>query len=191
MIWQTFVNETFRLIYIISLKSESCIVVSTSLWPHGLYGPWNSGQNTGVGSLSLLQGIFPTQGSNPVFPYCRQILYLLSHNRIPYTSFSSVQFSSVIQYCPTLCDPMNHSTTGLPVHHQLPESTETHVNRVGDAIQPSRLLSSTSLPALNLSQNQGLFKWVILLHHDYKMESSLKMSFTYTLEWVYISNTLL
>ena len=191
MIWQTFVKETFRLIYIISLKSESCIVVSTSLWPHGLYGPWNSGQNTGVGSLSLLQGIFPTQGSNPVFPYCRQILYQLSHNRSPYTSFSSVQFSSVIQYCPTLCDPMNHSTTGLPVHHQLPESTETHVNRVGDAIQPSHLLSSTSLPALNLSQNQGLFKWVILLHHDYKMESSLKMSFTYTLEWVYISNTLL
>ena len=191
MIWQTFVKETFRLIYIISLKSESCIVVSTSLWPHGLYGPWNSGQNTGVGSLSLLQGIFPTQGSNPVFTYCRQILYQLSHNRSPYTSFSSVQFSSVIQYCPTLCDPMNHSTTGLPVHHQLPESTETHVNRVGDAIQPSHLLSSTSLPALNLSQNQGLFKWVILLHHDYKMESSLKMSFTYTLEWVYISNTLL
>ena len=54
--------------------------MSDSLWPHGLYSPWNSpGQNTGVGSLSLLQGIFPTQGSNPGLPHCRQILYQLSH----------------------------------------------------------------------------------------------------------------
>ena len=62
-----------------SLWSESCSIVSDSLWPHGLYSPWNSpGQNTGVGSLSLLQGIFPTQGSNPGLPHCRQILYQLS-----------------------------------------------------------------------------------------------------------------
>ena len=61
-------------------ESESCSVVSDSLQPPGLYSPWNSpGQNTGVGSLSLLQGIFPTQGSNPVLPHCRQILYQLSH----------------------------------------------------------------------------------------------------------------
>ena len=60
--------------------SKSCSVVSDSLWPHGLYSPWNSaGQNTGVGSLSLLQGIFPTQGSNPGLLHCRQILYQLSH----------------------------------------------------------------------------------------------------------------
>ena len=60
--------------------SESHSVVSDSLWPHGLYSPWNSpGQNTGVGSLFLLQGIFPTQGSNPGVPRCRQILYQLSH----------------------------------------------------------------------------------------------------------------
>ena len=60
--------------------SESHSVVSDSLWPHGLYSPWNSpGQNTGVGSPSLLQGIFPTQGSNPGLPNCRQILYQLSH----------------------------------------------------------------------------------------------------------------
>ena len=63
----------------------------------------------------------------------------------------SVQFSSVAQSCPTLCDPMNHSTPGLPVHHQLPESTQTHVHRVSDAIQPSHPLSSPSPPALNLS----------------------------------------
>ena len=62
--------------------SESCSVVSDSLWPHGLYSPWNSpGQNTGVGSLSLLQEIFPTQGSNPGFPHCRWILYQLSNKR--------------------------------------------------------------------------------------------------------------
>ena len=70
----------------------------------------------------------------------------------------SVQFSSVPQSCPTLCDPMNYSTPGLPVHHRLPESTQTHVHQVGDAIQSSHPLSSPSLPALNLSQHQGLFK---------------------------------
>ena len=61
-----------------------------------------------------------------------------------------LQFSSVAQSCPTLCDPMNHSTPGLPVHHQLPESTQTHVHRVSDAIQPSHPLLSPSPPTLNL-----------------------------------------
>ena len=65
-----------------------------------------------------------------------------------------VQFSSVAQSCPTLCDPMNRSTPGLPVHHQLPEFTETHVHRVGDAIQPSHPLLSPSTPAPNPSQHQ-------------------------------------
>ena len=69
-----------------------------------------------------------------------------------------LQFSSVTQSCPTLCDPMNGSMPGLPVHHQLPEFTHTHVHRVGDAIQPSHPLSSPSPPAPNLSQNQGLFQ---------------------------------
>ena len=71
-----------------------------------------------------------------------------------------VQFTSVNQSCPTLCDPMNHSNPSLPVHHQLLEFTKTHVHWVGDAIQPSRLLLSLSPPALNLSKYQGLFKWV-------------------------------
>ena len=70
------------------------------------------------------------------------------------------QFSSVAQLCPTLCDPMSCSTPGLPVQHQLPEPTQTHVHWVGDVIQPSHPLSSPSPPALNLSQYQGLFKWV-------------------------------
>ena len=71
---------------------------------------------------------------------------------------SNIQFSSVAQLCPTLCDPMNCTTPGLPVQHQLLESTQTHVHRVGDAIQPSHPLSSPSPPALNLSQHQGLFQ---------------------------------
>ena len=70
------------------------------------------------------------------------------------------EFSSVAQLCPTLCDPMDCGTPGLPVHHQLPEFTETHVHRVGDAIQPSHPLSSPSPPAFNLPQRQGLFQWV-------------------------------
>ena len=67
----------------------------------------------------------------------------------------SVQFSSVAQSCPTLCDPMNCSTPGLPVHHQLLEFTQTHVHRVNDAIQPSHPLSYPSPPAPNPSQHQG------------------------------------
>ena len=69
-----------------------------------------------------------------------------------------VQFSSVAQSCPTLCDPMNFSMPGLPVHLQLPEFTQTHVHWVSDAIQLSHPLSSPSPPALNLSQHQGLFQ---------------------------------
>ena len=70
----------------------------------------------------------------------------------------SVQFSSVAHSCPALCDPMNCSMPGLPVHHQLPEFTQTHVHRVSDAIQPFHPLSSPSPPAPNPSQNQGLFQ---------------------------------
>ena len=76
----------------------------------------------------------------------------------------SLQFSSVTQSCPTLCDPMNCSMPGFPVHHQLPEFTQTHVHRVGDAIQPSHPLSSPSPPTFLLSQHQGFFKWVSSSH---------------------------
>ena len=71
---------------------------------------------------------------------------------------SSVQFSSVAQSCPTPCNPMNHSTPGLPVHHHLPEFTQTHIHRVHDAIQPSHPLSSPSPPAPNPSQHQSLLQ---------------------------------
>ena len=80
----------------------------------------------------------------------------------------SVQFSSVAQSCPTLCDPMNRSTPGLPVHHQLPEFTQTHVHWVGDAIQPSQL-SSPFPPAPNPSQHQSIFQWVISSHEVAKV----------------------
>ena len=81
----------------------------------------------------------------------------------------SVQFSSVTQSCPTLCDPMNRSTPGLPVHHQLPEFTQTHVHRVGDAIQPSHPLSSPSPPAPTPSQDQSLFQWLNSSHEVAKV----------------------
>ena len=70
----------------------------------------------------------------------------------------SVQFSSVAQLCPTLCDPMGCSTPGLPVHHQLPGLTQTHAHRVSDAVQSSHPLSSPSPPTFNGSHHQGLFK---------------------------------
>ncbi|CAI9153443.1 unnamed protein product [Rangifer tarandus platyrhynchus] len=83
--------------------------------------------------------------------------------------FRSVQFSSVAQSCLTLCDPLNRSTPGLPVHHQLPETTQTHVHRVDDAIQPSHPLLSPFPPALDLSQHQGLFKGVSSSHQVAKV----------------------
>ena len=76
----------------------------------------------------------------------------------------SVQFSSVAQSCPTLCDPMNCSMPGLPVHHQLLEFTQTHVHQVSDAIQPSHPLLSPSPPDPNPSQHQSLFQWVNSSH---------------------------
>ena len=81
----------------------------------------------------------------------------------------SVQFSSVAQSCPTLCDPMNRSKPGLPVYHQLPEFTQTQVHWVGDAFQPSHPLSSPSPPAFDLSQHHGLFQWVSTLHQVAKV----------------------
>ena len=80
-----------------------------------------------------------------------------------------VQFSSVFQSCPTLCDPMDCSMPGSPVHHQLPEFTQTHVHWVSDAIQPSHPLSSPSPSALNLSQHQGLFKLISPSHQVAKV----------------------
>ena len=80
-----------------------------------------------------------------------------------------VQFSSIAQSCLILCNPMDCSTPGFPIRHQLPELTQTHVHGVGDAIRPSHPLSSPSPPAFNLSQHQGLFQWVGSSHHVAKV----------------------
>ena len=100
--------------------------------------------------------------------HCPSSYLLVSHTKsglqkVPIKIyFSTVQFSSVTQSCLIFCDPMDCSTAGLPVHCQLPDFTQTHVHWVGDAIQPSHPLSSLSPPAFNLSQHQGLLKWVTL-----------------------------
>ena len=87
-----------------------------------------------------------------------ELKHKLKYKKILNEWWQSVQVSSVAQSCPTLCNPMNHSMPGLPVHHQLPEFTQTHVHLVSDAIQPSHPLSSPSPPAPNPSQHQGLFQ---------------------------------
>ena len=111
--------------------------------------------------------------------YKQFVISIIQMERTPHTwrhwcsgrlnNLPRVQFSSVVQLCPTLCDPMDHCTPGLPVRHQLPEPTQTHVHWVGDAIQPSHPLSSPSPPAINLSQHQGLFKWVSSSHQVAKV----------------------
>ena len=141
-------------------------VTSDSLWLCRLYPTkhvclWNfPGKNTGVGRHSLLQRIFPVQVLNPGLLHCRQILY----HWATWEVLVWPQFSSVAQSCLTLCNPMDCSTPGLPVHHQLPEFTQTHVHWVGDAIQPSHPLSSPSPPAFSLSQHQGFFSNESVLH---------------------------
>ena len=99
-----------------------------------------------------------------------------------------VQFSSVTQLCLTLCDPMDHSMPGLPVHHQLPEFTQTHVHWVSDAIQPSHPLSSPSPPAFNLSQHQGLSQGVSSLYQVVKiLEFQLQHQ---SFQWVFRTDLL-
>ena len=105
---------------------------------------------------------------------CRWILYhckwlLMWNIYFLYKPNNFHQIRSVSQSCPTLCDPVNHSTPGLPVHHQLPEFTQTHVHRVIDAIQPSHPLSSPSPLAPNPSQHQSLFQWVNSSHEVAKV----------------------
>ena len=105
--------------------------------------------------------------------------------------FHWIQFSSVVQSSPTLCDPVNRSKPGLPIHHQLPQLTQTHVHWVGDAIQPSHPLSSPSTPAFDLSQHQGLFQWVSSSHQVTKvLEFQLQhQSFQNTQGWSALGST--
>ena len=116
-------------------------------------------KNTGVDSLSLLQGIFLTQESNQVFCIAGGFFTSWATKEVPdpprKPNFMII-FSSVAQLCLTLCDPRGCSMSGFPVHHQLPELAQTHVHWVGNTIQPSHPLLSPSPPTFNLSQHQGL-----------------------------------
>ena len=132
--------------------------------------------------LTLSKTIFPSrsrqggicsQGSS----FLRSVYSVTLSTEIIWNTYDitwvSISISSVTQSCMTLCNPMDCSTPGLPVHHQLPEFTQTHVHWVSDAIQPSHPLSSPSPPTFNLSQHQGLFKWVSSLH---QMATSIGVS---------------
>ena len=119
--------------------------------------------------MTHIQKIF--YGLKCIKDISRSLLALYVIMRLIYYIYI-MSVSSVAQPCPTLCDPMNRSTPGLPVHHHLPEFTQTHVHRVGDAIQPSHPLSSPSPPAPNPSQHQSLFQWVNSLHEVAKVLES-------------------
>ena len=146
-----FLHSLFHLTFLFAVVQSL-----SQVWP--FVTPWSAaGQAslfiTNSRNLLKLVSIKSVMLSNHLI-LCRPLL--LQPSVFP----ASVQFSSVAQLCPTLCDSMNHSMQGLPVHHQLPEFTQTHVHQVGDAIQPSHPLSSPSPPAPNPSQHQGLFQWV-------------------------------
>ena len=114
-------------------------------------------------------GDLPDWGIEPVSPAASTLTGRFFTTAPPGKPIIYVQFSPVTQSCPTLCHPMNHSMPGLPVHHQLLEFTQTHVHRVGDAIQPSHPLSSPSPPAPNPCQHQSLFQWVNSSHEVAKV----------------------
>ena len=123
------------------------------------------------GVVFFLRFFFPVQWRIPHFRnFC---LWWPSH----WLKCLAPQFSSVAQSCPTLFDPMNRSTPGLPVHHHLPELTQTQVHRDGDAIQPSHPLLSPTPPAPNRSQHQSLFQWVNSSHEVAKVLVSASASF--------------
>ena len=133
----------------------SCVYCTHSMWVHDFFHciPLHNLSN----SLLFLSSILLIR----VNLFYKNILDLLQ-------SLNIFLFSSVAQSCPTLCNPINHSRPGLPVHHQLPEFTQTHAHWVGDAIQPSHPLSSPS-PAPNPSQHQSLFQWVNSSHQVAKI----------------------
>ena len=163
-------QSTIFSFFILLLCSRS--VLSDSFWPHRLQHTRLPCPSLSPGACSnpcpLNQWCHPTILSSftllllpSIFPSIRIFsngqLFASGDQSTGASVSASVQFSSVAQSCPTLCDSMNHRMTGLPVHHQLLEFTQTHVYWISDAIQPSHSLSSPSPHAFNLSQHQGLF----------------------------------
>ena len=151
----------------VNIKSSQMASVSESIWQfrsrkRRRFDSW-------VGKIPWRRKWHPTRGFLPRRVHRQRSLVGCKESdmaelpnickiRMNVQLISSVQFSSVAQSCPTLSNPMNRSTPGLPVHHQLPELAQTHAHQVGDAIQPSHPLSSPSPPAPNPSQHQGLFQ---------------------------------
>ena len=140
--------------------------MSDPLWPHGLQPTrllclWSfPGKNTGVVAISFSRGSsWPRDQIHIVCVSCigSRFFTTLPPGKKPLALRCRC---SVAQLCPTLCNPMDCSTPGFPVHHQPPDSTLTHVRCIGNTIQPFHPLLSPSLPTFNLSQNQGLFQWV-------------------------------
>ena len=131
------------------------------------------GKYTVEDSIALVINILNAHTLWPHHSTPRNLSYRHRHNILD----NMYQFSSTAQSCPTLCDPMNCSTPGLPVHHQLLEFTQTHVHRVGDAIQPSHPLLSPPPPAPNPSQHQGLFQWVNSSHEVAKEDISCNIDY--------------
>ena len=181
MVWGTFFSCSMWALWLLHVNSW-CGMWALVPWPEIHPGPpalgaWNLSHWTTdwLGLLAAwrsLKSLLQNHSSKHQFFGTQSSLWSNSHIRI----------SSVAQSYPTLCDPVNHSMPGLPVHHQLPKSTQTHVHCVSDAIQPSHPLSSPSPPALNLSKHQGLFQWVNSLHEVAKvLESQLQhQSFQWT-----------
>ena len=138
--------------------------LSVSCFSYCQMSSFNSSNATCIKVYFVLHNISMSALSWLIFP-CYTFFHSFSFNLSIFIFLSvsivnriSVQFSLVAQSCPTLCNPMNRNTPGLPVHHQLPEFTQTHVHRVSDAIQPSHPLSSPSPPTPNPSQHQSLFQ---------------------------------
>ena len=155
------------LLDVLSLLLFSCQGMSDSLWPHGL-------QHARPPCPTPSPRMYPS--SCPLNQWCSAAIS------------SSVQFSSVSQSCLSLCDPVNCSTPGLPVHHQLLEFTHTHVRWVADAIQLSHPLPSPSPPVFSLSQHQGLFQWISSSHQVAKvLEFQLQHQFV---QWIFRTHNL-
>ena len=138
-------------------KGLSTVFFNTTIQKHQFFGTQLSSQSNSHPYMTTGKTTALTRWTF-VGKLMSLLFNMLSRLVITFLPKSSVQFTSVAQSCPTLCDPMNHSTPGLPVHHQLLEFTQTHVHRVSEAIQPSHPLSSPSPPAPNPLQHQSLFQ---------------------------------
>ena len=166
---------------VVVVQSLSCVWLFVTLWAAHARLPCPSPSPGAYSNSCPLSWWNPPTISSSVIPFSikhmkertygkkisfwKQVLWVPSHSTGLW--FSSVQFSSVAQLCLTLCDPMNHSTPGLPVHHQLPEFTQTHVHWVGDQAISSSVVRSP--PAPNPSQHQSLFQWVNSSHEVAKV----------------------